>query len=435
MKKRLSCLLFALLFIFTAAPFALALGNEYPNDDLFLEPYDFHELLDAESLGYDLEIEALNLNLPTTRERAAVFLVMGRNPNLLTNGAIPTGSRFNDVPQSRWSFPAVTWAAEHSWVAGTGGNNFSPDRNVTREEYAVMLVRAFSTALHSGTLDFTDANQIASWAVPYVRRAVANGWILGFPDGMRTAFRPRETITREHAIMMTQRAMNSTPGTPHTISDPIARTITWNGNGVTSPAQWQRIQNQALGPLPTLSRANHVFAGWWNTSAAGGGAQTWASTRTPSANTTYWARWHPNVVVPTIGQEFSNWCFAASGVAALQNRGNTVTQTAFAQVARGNTQNLPATRDETLRGLRNWSGGRTAWGSGGVTSAAISSELAAGRPVLAGVSGHMMVVSGFNTTTNHYIVMDPWPVGRGEVRNVLATNWVAGSNWTTTIRF
>ena len=286
MKKRLLCLLFALLFIFTAAPFAVALEGEFPDDDFFLDPYDFHELLDIETSERGLGMEALNLTGPTTRERAAVYLVMGHSPHLLTGGTV-AANRFNDVPMSRWSFPAVTWAANRGWIVGTGNNNFSPDRNVTREEYAVMLVRAFSTPDHNATqLPFTDRNQIASWAVPYIRRAIQirpEPWIQGFQDG---TFRPRDTITREHAMLMTQRASG------RTITDPVARTITWNGNSGTNPAQWQRIQGHAIGPLPTSTWSQRTFRGWSSTNGETQGTHLSPTTRMPNNNTTYWARWH-----------------------------------------------------------------------------------------------------------------------------------------------
>ena len=282
MKKRLLCLLLAILFIFTAAPFAPALESEYPDDEFGFDPYGFQEHLEIEAMEHDAEIEAFNLALPTTRERAAVYLVMAHSPILLTSGTIP-GNRFNDVAMSRWSFPAIAWAANQSWVLGTGDGNFAPVRNVTREEYAVMLVRAFRPSERTGQLTFSDRNQISSWAQESVRLAVAHGWILGHDDG---TFRPQDTITREHAIMMTNRA----PGA--NITDPTPRTITWNANGGTSVVSWERLQGHAIGPLPSPTRAGLSSTRWFNTAATTGGTQILTSTRMPNANATYVMRWH-----------------------------------------------------------------------------------------------------------------------------------------------
>jgi len=262
-------------------------GGLYVLDDLLEAPQDFPtrdvqwEDFDGGATGY--AIETFNLTSATTRGRAAAYIVMARDATLF-NGAVAS-NRFSDVSMDRWEFPAITWAANRQWILGLAGTNrFNPDANVTRQEYAAMLVRAFSTPLHSGTqLDrFSDRAQIATWAVPYVRRAVERGWIQGFPDG---TFRPLNNITRQDAITMT----NRTSG--RNISDPTIRTITWNGNGGTNPTQWQRIQGHAIGILPTASWTNHTFDGWFNTASLGGGTQTTATTITPNSNVTYWARW------------------------------------------------------------------------------------------------------------------------------------------------
>jgi len=229
-------------------------------------------------------IEPFNLASTTTRGRAAAYIVMARNFNLLTSGSLPS-NRFDDVPMSSWYFPAITQAANQRWVLGLAGTNrFNPIANVTRQEFAVMLVRAFSTPLHSGTQlnQFSDRDDIASWAVPYVRRAVERGWILGFPNG---TFRPTNNITRQDAITMTNRA----PG--RDISDPTIRTVFWNQNSGSNVADWQRAQGHAIGPLPTTSWSGRRFEGWFTTSALSGGTQVRTTTIVPGNNLTYWARW------------------------------------------------------------------------------------------------------------------------------------------------
>jgi len=284
-------------------PFDYEIINGETDDDVLLPTQTIYIEGHGDMTRNSIEaFSAVSATSATTRGRAAAFIVMARDFGLLTGGTIPTGNRFEDVAVNIWEFPAVTWAANRGWVLGIAGTNrFNPTGNVTRQEFAVMLVRAFSTPLNSGTqLDrFSDRNQIASWAVPYVRRAVANGWILGFTDG---TFRPTNNITIQDAITMTNRA----PG--RNISDPTVRTITWNGNGGTNPVQWQRAQGHAISILPTTSRANHTFAGWFNTSAATGGTRTAATTLMPSANTTYWARWTASF------QPFDAWVSTAGGV-------------------------------------------------------------------------------------------------------------------------
>jgi len=261
-------------------------------NELAVAPYDFLDQVEYTE-GFDAAmngtIETFNLTSTTTRGRAAVYIVMARNRMLLTEGLIPS-NRFDDVHVNSWYFPAVAWAANQNWVLGLAGTNrFNPNTNVTRQEFAVMLVRVFSTPLHTGTqLDrFSDRNQIASWAVPYVRRAVERGWILGFPDG---TFRPTNNITRQDAITMT----NRTPG--RDISDPVVQTIIWDQRGGTNVVNWQRAQGHALSALPTTTWSGRTFRGWNTTCgryARGGAVATTTIVPTATAMAvTYDARWH-----------------------------------------------------------------------------------------------------------------------------------------------
>jgi len=306
LKKRIiSIILCALMFFAITTP---AFANEVtiPLDNEFMDSHTYegmnslHErIVEPQALlpqveyaeGFDdamnTVIETFNLTSTTTRGRAAAYIVMAREPALL-NGAVAS-NRFDDVPMNSWYFPAVSWAANRQWILGLAGTNrFNPNANVTRQEFAVMLVRTFNAPLNSGTqLDrFSDRNQIASWAVPYVRRAVQLGWIQGFPDG---TFRPTNNITRQDAITMT----NRTPG--RNISDPTVRTITWNQNGGTNVVNWERAQGHAIGIVPTTTRASVNSSRWFNTTSITGGTQTTATTVMPNANTTYTLRWYDSM--------------------------------------------------------------------------------------------------------------------------------------------
>ena len=443
-KKILSVLLAALMLVCLAAPvMATQVPGRVPGSNVAEAVpdsaivFDIHDVpIYAESSEFCEElgeradqvgIAPATANLVTTRGRAAFFLVMGREPGLLGNGNIPN-NRFPDVPMSDWAFPTITWAANRGWIQGRADGRFHPGDLVSRQEFAIMLVRAFSTPLHSGTLPFRDNHLIADWALPYVRRAVERGWITGFADGN---FGPTLTITRGDAMVMVRRAAPLS-----VVYDPVPRTITWDSMFGGNVGNWQRVPGYAIGPLPSTSRTFHQFAGWFNTSAVSGGTQTTLNTRMPHSNTIYWARWHNQITVQLTGQQMRYWCFAASGVAALRNRGVVVAQQTFSVAARGHYLDLPASRDETVTGLRHWSQGRSAWGTaGGIAIGSTRSELSAGRPVIVGISQHMMVIYGLNAAGTEYRVMDPAPVGRGTRRQVQTSDWISGNNWTSTIRF
>ena len=75
---------------------------------------------------------------------------------------------------------------------------------------------------------------------------------------------------------------------------PVNHTVTFNSQGGNAIAARTVQAGQAIGALPTPTRANHTFAGWWT--AATGGTQVTAST-VVNANMTIHARWISNAPI------------------------------------------------------------------------------------------------------------------------------------------
>lgn len=92
-------------------------------------------------------------------------------PLLALPGCAP-GKPFDDVPSgTRWG-QAIENLRGRGLVAGTGDNYFSPSMPMTRSEAAVLIVR-----LDRG-VRYTPFNQDADhWGIPWVRQAVAEGWM------------------------------------------------------------------------------------------------------------------------------------------------------------------------------------------------------------------------------------------------------------------
>ncbi|WP_028593806.1 Ig-like domain-containing protein [Paenibacillus assamensis] len=126
----------------------------------------------------------------------------------------PSNERIAVVNSTRsFSDTAGHWAAgDINALAGrfiadaASGNQFQPDRSVTRAEFAVMIARGLGLK--------GDPNQVSSFKdvsrnhadAPYIGAAVKAGIILGYED--RT-FKPNDPITREHMSMMMIRAMKT----------------------------------------------------------------------------------------------------------------------------------------------------------------------------------------------------------------------------------
>ena len=104
-------------------------------------------------------------------------------------------SPFKDVSDSDYGVSSIAYLYEQGIVAGDNNGNFNPNANITRQEAAIMLAKAFKA---TGTTSdkFTDDASIASWAKSFVYAAKAAGLMNGDTNG---SFRPTSTITRAEA--------------------------------------------------------------------------------------------------------------------------------------------------------------------------------------------------------------------------------------------
>ena len=118
---------------------------------------------------------------------------------------------FGDVASGSWYERAAAWAAANNIIRGTGGQSFSPDGELSRQQLAVMLYnyaryKSYDVALSdSDPLNgYTDQHIVSSWAKEGMKWAVNAGLISG--DG--TYLRPDASITRAEAAAILQRFMS-----------------------------------------------------------------------------------------------------------------------------------------------------------------------------------------------------------------------------------
>jgi len=109
---------------------------------------------------------------------------------------------FKDMTH-HWAQDTVTNMGSRLVVEGTGNSMFSPDRDITRAEFAAIVVRGLGLRLEHGDSEFTDV-QATAWFSDAVQTAYAHGFIQGFEDG---TFRPHDKITREQAMSIIANAM------------------------------------------------------------------------------------------------------------------------------------------------------------------------------------------------------------------------------------
>ncbi|RIX47246.1 hypothetical protein D3P08_25350, partial [Paenibacillus nanensis] len=112
---------------------------------------------------------------------------------------------FADVA-GHWSKSAVNDMGSRMVIEGTGEGQFSPDRNITRAEFAAIIVRGLGLRLEEGAVPFSDVNESA-WYSSAIETAYAYKLINGYEDG---TFGPNDPITREQAMVIIARAMEMT---------------------------------------------------------------------------------------------------------------------------------------------------------------------------------------------------------------------------------
>ncbi|GIO33933.1 MULTISPECIES: S-layer homology domain-containing protein [Paenibacillus] len=105
-----------------------------------------------------------------------------------------------------WAKAAIEQAVQQGWVTGYANGTFMPDKEVTRIEFAAMLIRALGADGGRQPVTFTDAKQIPAWGLPSVEEAVGRGIMNGYGDG---SFGPAKKITRAEMAAMAVRSLPS----------------------------------------------------------------------------------------------------------------------------------------------------------------------------------------------------------------------------------
>lgn len=105
-----------------------------------------------------------------------------------------------------WAKDAVNNMGSRMVIEGTGDGKFSPDRNISRAEFAAIVVRGLGLKPESYSASFKDV-KATDWFASSVQTAYQYGLIKGFEDG---TFRPNAQITREQAMAIVADAMKIT---------------------------------------------------------------------------------------------------------------------------------------------------------------------------------------------------------------------------------
>jgi len=106
---------------------------------------------------------------------------------------------FSDLAEGNWADDPVQYLVEEGVITGYADGTFRPNENVTRAQFAKMLVGALGWELVTPqTPTFSDV-PADYWAYSFVETAVSHGVLGGYADG---TFRPNENVTRAQLAKM-----------------------------------------------------------------------------------------------------------------------------------------------------------------------------------------------------------------------------------------
>jgi hypothetical protein len=114
-----------------------------------------------------------------------------------------SGQVFADTA-GHWAKDTIATAAAYGIVNGYDGHTFGPNDLITREQMAAMIVNALKLKPVTEESSFIDSGSISGWARVAVSTAVKNGLINGYPDN---TIRPQGQATRAEAAAIMVNAL------------------------------------------------------------------------------------------------------------------------------------------------------------------------------------------------------------------------------------
>lgn len=142
-----------------------------------------------------------------TTSRAMIATILWR---MAGSPVVNYAMTYTDVAQGQWYSEAVRWATSEGVVTGYGNGLFGTNDPITREQFAAMLWRYAQTEDYdvsvgedTNILSYTDAFDVAEYAIPAMQWAVGAGIINGTGDG--STLTPQGQATRAQAAVMLMR--------------------------------------------------------------------------------------------------------------------------------------------------------------------------------------------------------------------------------------
>ncbi len=168
--------------------------------------------------------------------------------------------RFADVPATHWAYAAIRTLSAKYVVFGENETRYAPAREVTRAEFAALLVRLLK--LEASGLSAFDDVRSDDWFARDVAAAYEAGIVSGRTD---KRFAPRDVITREEMAVMLARSFRPGADVGHSnVTFGDERSLSgWAAAAVRDLAERKLLAGDRQGnfnPKATLTRAEAAQA-------------------------------------------------------------------------------------------------------------------------------------------------------------------------------
>ncbi|MDR6551016.1 subtilisin family serine protease [Paenibacillus qinlingensis] len=151
-----------------------------------------------------------------TAAGAGKTIVSISRPGFSTYAVAQHQTTFADIDSS-WAKSHIQLLADKFLLNGTSDSTFSPKNNVTRAEFASLLVRSLGLQKPTSATPFKDVHS-SDWYAQSVAIAYEAGLVTGYGD----TFEPNASISRQDLTVMLTRALKLLQVTKTATSAPIA---------------------------------------------------------------------------------------------------------------------------------------------------------------------------------------------------------------------
>ncbi|HHV18735.1 MAG TPA: S-layer homology domain-containing protein [Thermoanaerobacterales bacterium] len=179
-------------------------------------------------------------------------VVAGYKAKVATGKLIVPGA-LTDIG-GHWAEADIIALVEKRAITGYPDQTFKPNNNITRAEFAAVLVKAFQLEAKEGKI-FTDT--AAHWAKDVIATAAAHGIVDGYSD---TIFSPNDNITREQMAVMVTRAANLIDEVQAPIFSDSAKISAWAKDAVAVAANAEIIKGYPDGSFRPQGQATRAEA-------------------------------------------------------------------------------------------------------------------------------------------------------------------------------